>query len=179
VVWAVGCSGKAGPVAQLTVHDTAAAQAIHDTPWPSDLWLDAGGHVALAKLEPLGDVTLTPFALADLNRDEDGFGVSSGAYFPVSDALDAATLDGNVHLYDLESGAELPVTTHLRALDRPFANIYARPLNGVVLRERHQYAFVVTRAVKGPSGALSPSSDLATLLSAKSAPSGALGRAYA
>lgn len=173
----VGC-GQSGPVAQLTVRDSAAAQLLPETPFPSDLYLDADGHVALAKLDPLSDSALTPFVLADLNHDEDGFGVSSGVFFPVSDAIDPATLDGNVQLFDLESGAALSVTTHFRSLDRPRPNIYARAVDGIVLRERHQYAFIVTRAVKGPSGSLSPSSDLAALLAAKSAPSGALGRAY-
>jgi hypothetical protein len=173
----VGC-GQGGPVAQLTVRDTAAAQLLSETPWPSDLLRDDAGHVALAQL-PLSDVGLTPYVLDDLHQVEDGFGVSTGAYFPVSDAIDAATLDGNVHLYDLGSGAEIPLVTHLRALDRPVANIYARPVNGAVLREGTQYAYVITRGVHGPSGALRPSGDLSTLLSASSAPSGALGRAYA
>lgn len=172
-----GCGGAGGPVAQLTVRGAASLQEVTATPWPSDLFLDDGGHVALAKL-PLSDVALTPFLIADLNNDEDGFGVSSGAFFPVSEAIDPATLDGHVHLYDLATLTEIPVTTHFRANDRPFANIYARAANGFVLRERQKYAFVITREVRGPKGALSPSSDLAALLAAKVAPSGLVGRAY-
>lgn len=172
----VGC-GSNGPVAQLTVRGAASLQEVSATPWPSDLFLDDGGHVALAKL-PTSDVALTPFVLQDLQNQEDGFGVTSGAFFPVSAPIDPATLDGHVHLYDLEAKRELPVVTHFRANDRPFANIYARAANGVVFLERHKYAWVLTRDVRGPKGALAPSSDLSTLLNARSAPSGTVGRAY-
>ena len=92
----------------MQVAPTAAQQTVDKTPWPSDLFMD-DGHVAIAYV-PTSKVDLTPFVLDDLNKTQDGFSVSTGAYFPVSSAIDAATLEGNVHLYDLDGGAELPVT---------------------------------------------------------------------
>ena len=172
-----GCGGASGPTALLTIAPSASAQVLASTPWPSDLFLDDGGHIALTAL-PTTQVDLTQPFLDDLHQVQDGFGVATGAYFPISDAIDPATLDGNVHLYDLASGAEIPITTSLRTTDIPMT-IFARPKNGQVLLEHHSYGYVVTRAVKGPKGALAPSGDLSALLAAKSAPSGALARAYA
>jgi hypothetical protein len=183
VVVVVGCnakkneSGPSGPIAQLAVAGAAAEQQLATTPWPSDLFLDDKGHVALAQL-PGSPVDLTPVLLADLNGDQDGFGTTTGAYFPVSGTIDPATLDGNLHLYDLADGSEVPLYTHLRAKDLPPA-IYARPQFGQVLLEHHRYAYVVTTGVKGPAGALTPSPDLASLLAATSPPTGSLARAYA
>jgi hypothetical protein len=171
-----GCSG-AGPGAELTVAPTASAQALATTPWPSDLFLDEGGHVALAQLST-SMTDLTQPVLDDLHNTQDGFAVWSGAFFPVSEAIDPATLDGNVHLIDLTSGEEMPVYTHFRAKDNPM-QIYARPVFGGVLLERHTYAYVVTTKVKSTGGdPLHPSTDLRALLDAKSAPDGALARAY-
>jgi hypothetical protein len=170
-----GC-GRSGPTALLTVAPSAAQQLLTDTPWPSDLLLD-GGHVAIGYL-PTSTVDLTPFVLDDLNHTQDGFSVSAGAFFPLSDPIDPASLDGNVHLYDLASGDDLPVYVHYRQKDVPSV-IYARPVIGGTLLERHTYAYVITNKVKGPSGALGPSSDLSTLLGAKSRPGDPkLGRAY-
>jgi len=171
-----GCSG--GTQAALTVAPTADAQLLATTPWPSDLFLDDGGHVALAQL-PTSTVDLTQQVLDDLHTRQDGFGVWNGAYFPVEGAIDPASLDGNVHLIDLTSGDELAVYTHFRAKDTP-QRIFARPVFGSVLLEQHAYAYVITKKVKSAgSGALQPSSDLAALLAAKAPPAGALARAYA
>jgi hypothetical protein len=170
-----GCSG--GTEAALTVAPTADAQQLATTPWPSDLFLDEGGHVALQTL-PASMVDLTAPTLDDLHTRQDGFAVWGGAYFPVTAAIDPSTLDGNVHLVDLTDGTEMPVYTHFRAKDTPM-QIYARPLYGGVLLERHGYAWVITNKVKTATGAaLQPSSDLSSLLSSKSPPSGTLARAY-
>src|SRR5436309_1966012 len=82
----------------------------------------------------------------------------------IAAAIDPATLDGNVHLVDLETGDEVPVYTHFRAKDTP-PQIYARPAFGSVLLERHTYGYVVTAKVKSAGGgALAPSADLSSLL---------------
>jgi hypothetical protein len=161
-------------VAQLTVAGTPAAQTIKTTPWPNDLFRDDAGHVILSQLAG-SDTEITPLLKKDLAEVEDGFGVISGAFFPVSAAIDPATLDGNVHLYDLADGSEIPIITHYRQHDLV---IYARPVNGEVLLERHVYAYVVTNKVKGTTGALRPSSDLSAILAAHAVPSGVLSRAY-
>jgi hypothetical protein len=160
----------------MTVAAAASAQDLATTPWPSDLFLDEGGHVALSKL-PSSDVDLTQPTLDDLHTTQDGFSVGAGAFFPVSGAIDPATLDGNVHLFDLATGDEVPVYTHFRATDVP-QTIYARPALGGVLLEHHPYAYVLTKQVKGDDGPLQPSTDLQAILDAKSPPSGALGRAF-
>src|SRR6478735_6875321 len=99
-----GCGGASGPVAQMMIASSASAQTLATTPWPSDLFRDESGHVALAKLST-SDVDVTQPVLDDLHNTQDGFGIASGAYFPVSAAIDPATLEGNVHLFDLDSGA--------------------------------------------------------------------------
>jgi hypothetical protein len=168
--------GSSGPTALLTVAASASAQDIASTPWPSDLFLDDSGHVAIAQL-PTDMVALTQPLLDDFNKVQDGFGVASGAFFPTSEPADPATVDGNVHLYDLADGSELPVLTHVRALDLP-PSIYARPVNGGALLEKHQYAYVVTSKVRGKSGGLVPSADLAGILAHRTAPSGSLLHAW-
>ncbi len=151
-----------GPIALFTVAASAPDQAITTAPWPNDLFRDESGHVRLSKLS--GDVVdLTPHVIAELAERQDGFGVSSGAFFPLSDAIDATTVAGNLHLFDLGDGSELPVRIHVRERDIPPV-IYARPANGTVLLEHKQYAYVVTRQVSGPTGALRPSSELSALL---------------
>jgi hypothetical protein len=161
----------------MKVASSPALQDLATTPWPSDLFRDSAGHIALAQL-PDDVVDLTPYLLDDLNNVQDGFGVAGGAYFPVSSPIDPATLDGNVHLFDLESGDEFPVYTHFRSLDRPMPTIYARPANGGALLEKHQYAWVVTNKVHGPGGHLNPSADLAGILAHHTAATGTLAQAW-
>ena len=158
-----------GPVATLTVAD--GAQSTDSIPWPSDLFLDASGHVAPAAL-PLGDSAQTTSLLNDLKTTQDGFGVFTGAYFPVAaGSVDPASLTSHVHLYPLscKNGAplpadEIPVYIRLRSQDKP-QRIYARPETGIVLREACTYAYVITRdVVTSDMGALTPSADLTALL---------------
>ena len=87
----------------------------------------------------------------------------------MSAAIDPATLDCNVHLFDLATGEELPLYTHFRAKDNP-AVIYARPVFGGTLLERHGYAYLITTKVRGPSGALHASADLAAILGRQAGP---------
>ena len=183
------CGGESGPEATFTVTD--GAQATAAVPWPSDLLRDDSGHVAVSAL-PLDDTVLTPALIDDLNHEQDGFGLTSGAYFPVGrylttsfgavmaddsvGAVDPATLDGNVHLLPLTCAdghtpdqVELPVFVTLRAEDKP-QRIYAKPYPGVVLRERCTYAYVITTKVQTGKGALSASEDLRALLSSSDPP---------
>jgi hypothetical protein len=155
---ALGC-GAAGPVAELTVADRAEAQALDRTPWPSDLWRGDDGRV---RPPALTGTPLVAALAADL-ADEDGFGVTTGAFFPIAGALDSTTLAGAAHLLDLDGDGEIPVEAHLRAGDRP-ARVFVRPARGEVLREQRRYAFVLTRSARGADGALRPSSDLAAIL---------------
>jgi hypothetical protein len=189
--------GVSGPQPTFAVTDGAQAPAA--VPWPSDLLRDADGHVAISTL-PLDDTVLKPLLLDDLNTQQDGFGLTSGAYFamgryqttsfgsvmPDADvgAVDKTTLDGNVHLLPLACAdgtmpdqAELPVFTYLRSTDLP-QHIYARPLQGVVLRERCTYAYVITNKVMTDQGALVASDDMRALLD-DGTPDGRLTKAHA
>ena len=143
---------------------SAALEDVSSTPWPSDLFLE-NGHVMLGTL-PTSSTDLAQPVLDDLHLLQDGFSTTAGAFFPLSAAIDPATLDGNVHLYDLASGEEVPVYTHFRAKDAPVV-IYARPVIGGTLLEQHKYAYVITTQVHGPSGALHASADLAKILDGK------------
>jgi hypothetical protein len=196
LVGLAACAGDAGPHGTFVVSE--GGQALDAIPWPSDLLRDASGHIAIDRL-PLDDTALTPHLLADLATEQDGFGVITGAYFPIGELrrkafgavevdeaagrVDAATLDGNVRLLPLRCGQdpvsaaeELPVYVHLRAQDRP-QRIYARPQQGVVLKERCSYAYLVTSGVKTDRGALSAASDLRALLR-EEAPEQRLTRAH-
>jgi hypothetical protein len=156
-----GCSGGSGPVALFSVAASAAEQQLASTPWPSDLFRDDTGHVALSSL-PTQTVDVTS-RLLELVHEADGFGVTTGAYFPVSALVDEASLAGHVHLIDVEDGSELLSETLLRGADRP-ARIFARARNGGTLLESHTYAWVLSRKITGPSGALRPSEDMQKLL---------------
>lgn len=187
---ACGDPSRGGPEFTLTVAE--GGQTTTALPWPSDLFLDDNGHVAPASL-PLDDSAQTTSILKDLATIQDGFGVTTGAYFPVGRfpaqagdpaiAVDEASLLGHVHLYQLSckngvapSADELPIYVHLRAQDKP-QRVYVRPQFGVVLREQCTYAYVVTRDVTSNQGALGPSADLEVLLGG-AAPEARLQRAY-
>jgi hypothetical protein len=177
------CGGSSGPQATFTVSD--GPQDIAAVPWPSDLLLDSGGHIAVSAL-PLDDTVVKPSLIQDLNTEQDGFGVFSGVYFPIgryrtnqfgvvqadtdTGVVDSDTIDGNVHLLPLRCAdgraldqIELPLYTVLRGVETP-QRIYARPERGVVLKERCTYAYVVTNKVHTDKGALGPSDDLRALL---------------
>lgn len=171
---AVGCNAPTmpaadGPVA-LFAPPGSGAPDLSSVPWPSDLYLDAGGHIALSSLTPLQTTTLTPLLLDDLAR-HDGFGVTTGAFFPTSTAVDPASLDGHVRLLDLEGGPEIPLVTLFRADDRL---IHARPRNGHVLLQKHRYAYVLTTGLTTDTGkAIGPSRDFRAVRDSTSRPSDA------
>jgi hypothetical protein len=142
----------------LTVEASAGAQTLEATPWPSDLFLDEAGHVALQAL-PHGGTALADHILRDLHELQDGFGVTTGAFFPVDGAIVAETLAGNAYLLDLGTGESLPVEPVLRHKGAP-TTIFVRPRLGGVLLERHHYAYVLTDGVRGADGPLQASDGL-------------------
>jgi hypothetical protein len=162
------CSNEPDFRSPLVVEEAAGVQSLSTTPWPNDLFRDENGHIAITVL-PVNSNTLTPLLLKDLNNSEDGFGVTSGAFFPVSGSLNSGTLDGNVALYgvDDDNYESIPVYAYFRKSDSP-AHIYLRPANGNVLLENHHYAYVITRNVRSTSGKkLEPSNDLNDILFGK------------
>lgn len=197
----VGCGGggSSGPVVTYTI--TAGTQELKGIPFPSDTLRDASGHVAIQTLEFGNGSPNFADILDDLNNEQDGFGATSGAFFPVgryvsgavgdaavdpkTGSVDESTLAGNVHLLPLScpdgsvtaSTPELPVITHLRATDKP-QQIYVRAEQGIVLHEQCTYAYVITSGVKTDKGALGPSADMAALLSDKAPKDSRLTAAY-
>ncbi len=156
-----GCNPAPGPTALLTVAPAGGQQILGTTPWPSDLFMQ-DGHVALTSL-PADMVDLTPLLLEEL-AIEDGFGVTTGGSFPMSEVPDTASLDGKVHLYDLAAGVEIPIIIHVRPFDRPSPRVYLRPQNGRALREKTAYAYVMTRGPRGATGVFGPAPDLKAAL---------------
>jgi hypothetical protein len=162
----VGCGGsdadRPGPV-DATVGGLAvfrppapgAGAAWGDLPFPSDLYLDGSGHLALTSL-PVGAqatadaVTTLLESLATL----EGAGVRSNVYLPVDAALEPASLAAAARLIDLDASAagalvEVPVEAIWR--DDLRLVVLALP-RGVVLRRGHRYAAYLTSAARVASG---------------------------
>ena len=138
-------------------------------PWPNDLLRDASGHIQVTSFAPRLSVTpLGPRIAADL-ATRDGFGVTSGAFFPATASLDGTTLDGHVHLLDLGGkDPETPLTIFYRDDEQV---LHARPANGHVLRQKNLYAYVITSGVLDAKGKpVSAPAELATLLAATARP---------
>ena len=72
-----GCSSSSTTEALLVVAPSAAEQSLATTPWPSNLFLDQNGNVALGSLPTIG-ADLTPHLLDDLHQIQDGFGDEGG-----------------------------------------------------------------------------------------------------
>jgi len=121
-------------------------------PYPSDLYLDGSGHLALATL-PTGagfdpaQVTGMKQALATL----DGAGVWSNVYFPVSGAVDPATLAAGAWLVDLE-GAPVPVPADV-IYRADLGSIVISPQPGRGFEPGRRYAAYLTRALHAADGA--------------------------
>jgi hypothetical protein len=164
-----------GPSAIFAPPAPGTAADLTMLPWPSDLFLDGTGHVKLGSVTPLSPTPLAPHMLAAVAQ-RDGFGVTTGAFFPVSDALDAASLGGHVRLIDLEANADVPIDVLFRADDKL---LFARPKNGQVLAQQRHYAYVLLAGITAAGQPLVPSADFFALLQASARPDDArLARAW-
>lgn len=130
-----------------------------DVPYPSDLYLDADGRLALGTL-PAGpaaapeNVTMLREGLATLT----GAGLRSNVYFPIDleagADLDPATLAGGAGLLDLESGAPIDVDVLWRA---DLGAVVLVPALGTVLEPAHRYGAYLTSEIQTTGGdALAP-----------------------
>ncbi len=142
-------------------------------PYPSDLYLDATGHLKLTTV-PTGPGP-EPGAVAAL---QDGLASMTGAslranvYFPIDGALAGASVAGAAKLYDLDrSTAQQLVEVPAEVLYRQdLASVVIAPRIGVVLRPGHRYGAILTRAATAadatplaPAPAFVAAIDLATV----------------
>lgn len=129
-------------------------QAWGAVPYPSDLYLDGAGLLALTTL-PVGPAPdpAAITAMADTLHTMDGAGTWSSVYFPIAGDVDETTLAGHVHLALLPAGgglgAELPVDLVWRG---DLHMIVAVPVLGTTLREATPYGAWVDDAVHGADG---------------------------
>lgn len=164
---AVDASPDAGPPAPVrsVFAPVADPMPFGVMPFPDDLYLDEGGHIALSEYpeENSGEEPSTFMAsLRDGLATLDGFGVVSPIYLPFDGELDAASLpsspgetlaeDASVFLLDAESDSP-------NAYERLAADVFWLPTERMIavrpllpLRPGHHYAVGVTRAVRDPLG---------------------------
>lgn len=137
-----------------------AGLAWNEVPFPSDLYLDADGKLALTTL-PSGvgaDAAFSELMITALGT-LDRFAPHTNIYFPVEGDLDATTLVDHVKLVDLEDGlAEIPIEVKWRGAMIPgtttpdLSSIVVVLRLGVALEKDHAYAAYVTRDVRATDG---------------------------
>jgi hypothetical protein len=139
-----------GPIARFTAPTPGDGADWGALPFPSDLFVDADGGLAIGAL-PTGDDADPSFVamLAEGLHALDGAPVRASAYFPIDGAIDPATLVGHVHLVELPGLAEIPIDTVWRA---DLGTVIAAPRLGTVLREKTTYGAYLTVDVADPDG---------------------------
>lgn len=145
-----------GPFVEFKLSDKGRASAWLDVPFPSDIYRDAAGRVALPKLPYSGEAI--PL-LRDALNGLDGFSVTAGAMLRVEGEYAAGPLPaGSVRLLQIggESTSEVPVEAAYNAERRLLG---VMPAIGQVLLQSTEHLLVVTR-----ESGLNPSAKLASLL---------------
>lgn len=162
-------------------------------PFPDDLYRDASGGIALARLprEELGEPG-TVASLRESLRELDGFGVVSPVYVFFDGAIDPSSLpdapsatlveDASVFLVDADPASpdafgRVPVVVRWIAEEQ---RLSLQPMNGHPLVEGRRYAAVVTTRVLAANGApIAPSERYAAIRDASARPTEPLAaRAY-
>jgi hypothetical protein len=132
-------------------------------PFPSDLFLDANGKVAIGAFPSTLAADFNP-AVRDAWASMDGWGMSTGVFFFLTGGdVTAASVAGTIHVYDLATGNEVPVTV---GYNDKRHSIGAIP-SGEVLAESHAYGAVLVH----PN--VQPDADFTAIRGASSAPSDA------
>lgn len=137
--------------------DSAAALQSHDffaLPWPTDLRRTATGLDLTGFPNPERSQLLSDYVIA--MRTQPGFGQAAALYVPFDAAIDPATVTpDSVQVVDLATGEKAPLQTKWfgqATLFVPANTLALLPLFGTPLHEGHQFALVVTSAVKGAHG---------------------------
>ncbi len=191
LVTAAACGGDDGPGEPAGPYfrfdlpaDATAAIPMADLPYPNDALLGADGRIQVTTATfahgPDADPSVIATATAALARRR-GFGVFTGAIFPVAklgagETLDPATLtDATISLVALDDGARIP----LEVTAKPDGNLHLQPRLGHVLTQGKRYAYLLGEGIKTTTGAaLVADPDLTELLSSDR-PGGAAARAAA
>jgi hypothetical protein len=146
------------------------AAGFFDAPFPSDARRDDAGRPIVTGFPNPQGIALVDSVLAILAEDQDGFGVSSGAFFRTTAALDQASLPtlagsveptSSVQLVGIDKAApdylkRYPVRVSFAVDPGPYGApnlLSVVPLQGVPLRTKTRYAVVITKSVKDDAGA--------------------------
>ncbi|MBK9034888.1 MAG: hypothetical protein IPL61_27095 [Myxococcales bacterium] len=178
-----GTSTPTGPYFRFDLPgDPTAAIPMAELPYPNDALRGADGRIQVTvdsfAHSPDADPGVVATATAALARRR-GFGVFTGAIFPVAalaagETLDPATLtDATVTLVALADGARVP----LEITAKPDGSLHLQPRLGHVLAQGAPYAYVLGAGIKTTRGAaLVADPDLTALLTTDQ-PSGPAARA--
>jgi hypothetical protein len=201
-------SSTTGPVARFKLSATDAPPDYLDVPFPSDAYVQNGKVVSdlpglsavipnsvsfitygLSQNDGFSRIALAAFAVDDTSAPPAADGTPAAAKIdpatlPVSET-DCTADTSSVFLLDLAAADPTKARVPCRAGvhdDRPKSTttpvIAVGPARGVVLDEGHEYAAVLTSAVKDTSGrALQPSADMKAV--AAGTATGAVGQMYA
>jgi hypothetical protein len=179
VTSAQACGGGGDVVARFDL-DAAATPAFLRVPWPSDVYLDASGHVMnpipgfddvitengdliereLAEMDGFSRITHALFWVDDLAAPKDASGnVQSATIDPTSLPYDetACVSDASsVFLLDLDAGERVPCRAYFQD-DRDVGSdthpvVAVGPARGVVLDEAKHYAAVLTSRLRDVAG---------------------------
>lgn len=172
-----GCSSDPGwpPAPSGTrIRSDFDGDGFYAAPFPSDHRL-VDGAVSMAGFPNPAEIPFVTGLLGLLDGQADGFGTTSGVFFPLDGPIDPTSLptldesvDDNASLFLIAIDPQAPDYLRRRPIEAffevdggPFgaANLLsAIPLQGVPLRARSRYAVVVTTAVLDVDGApLAPS----------------------
>lgn len=186
------CSGGDSPIPPAATTPSYALasgpMALGAIPWPDDLYRNADGRIEVASVPGQGGRGDAQFleSLRTSLLELDGFGQVTPVYFPMTGAIDAASLpmttaqstteDASAFLVDVDPAsptplARVPVETRWSAARSSLA---LRPADGHPLREGGLYAAVVTDAVRTEEGeALGPNPRFRAIRDAMSRPADA------
>lgn len=169
----VGCGGEPmpppEPSAVARFAPSSGPMDFGAVPFPSDLYLDADGHAALASLPARpSSAERTEDLLAAVARQR-GFCTTCGTHFFVDGALDPTSVPSEVGaatdpivMIDADPaspdrGAVIPLSTQLRT---SAGLISVRPALGITLHRSRRYVIALTSAIRAADGtALAASED--------------------
>ena len=153
-----GGGGASGPRPAFALPAAGQPVAIAQVPFPNDLFHTAAGGLDVPVATLPFDSSANPDLLAALSADfaaQGCFGPGGGVIFPLTavtqdDPVDPASLTADTALLvNLQSGALIPVDTHVRAIEQ---QVFVRPARGYVLDEGATYAAILTQDVTTTSG---------------------------